>query len=225
LTPDILESIRRFDTCTIANAIERFGVRLRNEGYTLPGLQCVTGGFPRVIGYAVTCRVRSADPPLTGRTYFEPTEWWTAIEKLPAPRIAVIEHVDWEAGGSVVGEVHAAILKAFDCSGVITNGNVRDIPAVAAMDFPMFARGISLSHAYAHIVHYGKPVEIFGLKIQAGDVIFADIHGAISIPLGITPKIPAVAEQIAASERRVIEVCQSADFSPQKLREAIQNNS
>jgi biotin carboxyl carrier protein len=33
----------QFDTCTIANAIEHFKVRLRNEGFTRPGLRCVTG--------------------------------------------------------------------------------------------------------------------------------------------------------------------------------------
>jgi hypothetical protein len=60
------EAIRQFDTCTIANAIEHFRVRLRNEGFTRPGLQCVTGGSPRLLGYAATCRVRSADPPMSG---------------------------------------------------------------------------------------------------------------------------------------------------------------
>src|ERR1035441_3370871 len=62
----ILEAIRQFDTCTIANAIEHFRVRLRNEGFTRPGLRSVTGGAPRLIGYAATCRMRSADPPMSG---------------------------------------------------------------------------------------------------------------------------------------------------------------
>ena len=43
LPAEMLEVIRQFDTCIIANAIEGFGVRLRNEGYTMPGLQCVSG--------------------------------------------------------------------------------------------------------------------------------------------------------------------------------------
>ena len=55
----LLEAIRGFDTCSIANAIEQFGVRLRNEGYTQPGLHCVTGGYPCLVGYAATCQVRS----------------------------------------------------------------------------------------------------------------------------------------------------------------------
>ena len=69
------DAIRQFDTCTIANAIEHFRVRLRNEGFTRPGLQCVTGGAPRLLGYAATCRVRCADPPVSGNAYADRTDW------------------------------------------------------------------------------------------------------------------------------------------------------
>src|ERR1035441_9949987 len=126
----ILEAVRQFDTCTIANAIEHFRVRLRNEGFTRPGLQCVTGGAPRLLGYAATCRVRSADPPMSGNAYVDRTDWWETIGLLPVPRIAVFQDLDSTASGaSTVGEVHAAVLKALQCEGVITNGCVRDIPA------------------------------------------------------------------------------------------------
>src|SRR5579872_1566330 len=119
LPPGVLEGIRRFDTCTIANAIERFRVRLRNEGYTREGLVCVTEDFPQVLGYAATFRVRSSEPSLTGNPYVERTDWWEAIGRLPVPRIAVIEDLDAGRGfASCVGEVHAAILKAFLCEGV-----------------------------------------------------------------------------------------------------------
>ena len=98
------DAIRQFDTCTIANAIERFGVRLRNEGFTRPGLQCVTGDLPRLLGYAATCRVRSADPPMSGNAYVDRTDWWETIGLLPVPRIAVIQNLDPLAGGaSIIG--------------------------------------------------------------------------------------------------------------------------
>jgi len=217
-----LEAIRQFDTCTIANAIEQFGVRLRNEGYTRPGLVCVTGGFPRLLGYAATCSVRSADPPMSGNSYLERTDWWSAIEALPMPRIAVIQDLEAENGSaSSVGEVHAAILKAFRCEGVITNGAVRDITGVSRMNFPMFARSVAVSHSYSHVVDYGNPVTIFGLKIRAGDLLYADCHGVVSIPHEIAPEIPAAAAKIRAHEERIIDVCQSSDFSREKLLRVI----
>ena len=222
LTPQVLEAIRQFDTCNISNAIEKFGVRLRNEGYTRPGLQCVTGGFPRLLGYAATARIRSSDPPLTGNSYLDRTDWWVGIQSLPAPRIAVIQDLHAESGlGSVVGEVHAAVLKALQCQGVITNGTVRDIPAVASMQFPMFARAPAVSHAYSHIVDYGEPVRIFGLEIRPGDLLFADCHGVISIPHEIAARLPEVAARTRVQERRIIDVCQSPEFSAEKLLEAI----
>ncbi len=218
----LLDAIRQFDTCTIANAIERFGVRLRNEGYTRPGLHCVTGGFPKAVGYAATCRVRTADPPVTGGNYRDRTDWWYGIEQLPAPRIAVIQDIELETGsGSVVGQVHAAILKAFHCEALVTNGAVRDLEAVAAMHFPMFAGSVAVSHAYLHVVDFGEPVEIFGLKVQSGDLLFADCHGAISIPLEIAPEVARVAAEINAHDRRIVELCQSPDFSREKLREVV----
>lgn len=221
--PDSLRALREFDTCTIANAIERFGVRLRNEGFTRPGLTCVTGEAT-LLGYAATCRVRSANPPMTGNRFLERTDWWSAIETLPAPRIAVIEDLDAEAGwASCVGEVHAAILQAFACQGVITNGAVRDVPAARNLGFPMFARAIAVSHGYSHMVDFGGPVDIFGLRIHSGDLLLADCHGVVSIPKQIAAELPPAAESIRRHEQRIVQVCQEKEFSPERLRRAIED--
>jgi regulator of RNase E activity RraA len=226
LSAQELESIRQFDTCTIANAIEQFGVRLRNEGFAQPGLRCMIPGSARVIGYAATSRVRSADPPATGGSYLDRTDWWEAMERLPAPRIAAIQDVDPEPGrGSAVGEVHSAILKAFKCRGVVTNGAVRDLPAVSRLGFPLFAPLVTVSHSYMHMVDYGQPVEILGLQVRAGDLLYADCHGVISIPVEIAPRLPEVAERIRSKERRIVQVCLAPDFSAERLLQAIRSDS
>ena len=220
-----IEALRRFDTCTIANALEEFKIRLRNEGYTRPGLACRTGVFPPVVGFAATCRVKTADPPLTGGYYFDRQDWWSAIESLPAPRIAVIEDVDPQPStGACVGEVHAAMLKAFRCAGVITNGAVRNLPAVSAMGFPMFAHSVALSHAYMHMVDFGSEVEIMGLKIRSGDLLMADCHGVISIPIEVVDELAAVAARMHAERRRIVDVCLSPDFTPEKLQHTLKND-
>ncbi len=221
LSAETLYAIRQYDTCTVANAIETFEKRLRNEGFTRPGLKNVTGGFPRLLGYAATCRVRTSDPPIRGGAYEDRTDWWAALERLPLPRIAVFQDLDPDSGGSVVGEVHAAILKAMHCGGVITNGSVRDLPAVTAMDFPMFAGSVTVSHAYTHVIDFGQPVKIFGLTIHPGDLLYADCHGAVSIPLDIAPRVPEVAAEIRAKEKRIVTLCQTPDFTREKLLEVL----
>ena len=225
LSSSQLEAIQQFDTCTIANAIEQFKVRLRNEGFTRPGLRCVTKGATCLLGYAATSKIRSSNPPMTGISYLDRTDWWTNIDRLPVPRIAVIQDVDPTPGrGACVGEVHAAILKALHCTGVITNGAVRDIPAVSKLDFPMFAPFVAVSHAYMHSVNYGQPVEIFGLQIRAGDLLYADCHGVVSIPLEIAAELPEAAARIRSKEQRIVQVCLSPGFSTEKLLKEIRSD-
>jgi 4-hydroxy-4-methyl-2-oxoglutarate aldolase len=225
LSPEQMEAIREFDTCTIANAIETFNIRLRNEGYTQPGLRCFTEDFPSILGFAATCRIRSSEPPMSGNAYLDRTDWWSAIGSLPVPRVAIVQDIDpGPSLGACVGEVHAAILKAFGCTGVITNGAVRDIPAAARMQFPMFARHVAVSHSYVHLIEYGCPVEIFGLKVRCGDLLYADCHGVVSIPLEIAAEVAAVATRIHAKERQIIDVCLSPGFSNAKLLEAIRKD-
>ena len=223
LTTDQLNAIKSYTTCMVANAIEVFNVRLRNEGYTRPGLRCVTGNLPPMFGYAATSRVKTENPPPVGHSYYDRTDWWDAIEALPEPRVAVIQDIDSTPGlGSSVGEVHASILKALNCAGVVTNGSVRDIPAVAAMQFPMFARSVSVSHSYIHMVDFGEPVSICGLAIRSGDLLYGDCHGLLSIPIEIAAEIPRVADKIARDRKKIIDLCQSPDFSLDKLRKQVQ---
>jgi regulator of RNase E activity RraA len=90
------------------------------------------------------------------------------------------------------------------------------------MQFPMFAPAVSVSHAYMHVVDFGAPVEIFGLLVQPGDLLFADVHGVVSIPLSIVERIPGVAAEIRAQEQSIVGLCQSPDFSLPKLLKAVQ---
>ena len=219
-----LEAIQQFDTCTIANAIEHFKVRLRSDGFTRPGLRCVTKGATRLLGYAATSRVRSSNPPMTGAAFLDRTEWWSNVETLPIPRVAVIQDMDPSPRGACMGEVHAAILKALNFAGVITNGPVRDIPALSELDFPVFAPFLSVSHAYMHVLDYGQPVEILGLQVHAGDLLFADCHGVVSIPMEIAAELPVVAARIRSKERRIVQLCLSPGFSTENLLKEIRSD-
>jgi len=205
----------------VANAIDTFKIRLRNEGYPRPGLKCLTPNLPPMLGYAATCRVKAEDPPV-GHTYYDRKDWWDAIERQPSPRVAVIKDIDTHPGfGSSVGEVHASILKVLGCAGVITNGSVRNVSKVSALGFRMFGTGVSVSQSYIHMVDSGGPVEICGLTIRTGDLLYADFNGLLSIPIEIAADIPGVAAQIERKRKTVIDLCQSPDFSLESLRKRL----
>jgi 4-hydroxy-4-methyl-2-oxoglutarate aldolase len=224
LTPGQLESLRRLDACTLANAIETFHKRLRNEGFVDHTVRCLFPQFEPMAGYAATIKIRGSAPPTVDGNYADRTDWWDYIVSLPTPRVVVVQDAATRPGlGSLVGAVHMNILQALHCSGVVTNGSVRDIPAAERAGFHYFAGNASVSHAYVHIVEIGKPVEIGGLQIQSGDLLHGDLHGVQSVPLDIAALIPPVAAQIMARERELIALCRSPEFSIEKLRAAVAN--
>ena len=214
-----LEALRQFDGGAIANAIETFDVRLRNEGFADGRVRCLFEDLPPVVGHAVTARVRCSSPPPVGHTYHDRTDWWTYLMTVPAPRIVVVEDIDDRPGlGAFVGHVHASILQALGCLAVATNGSVRDLQSVRRIAFQFFAPTVSVSHAFVHLVDFGQPVEIGGLHVASGDIVFGDRQGLLTIPPGVVDEIPGVAARMLAQEQQVVDLCRSSDFSLERLR-------
>ena len=225
-TPDQLEALRRLDACTLANAIETFSQRLRNEGYMDNSVHCLFPRLEPMIGYAATVKIRGSAPPMGNDPYPERTDWWDYILTLPAPRVVVVQDIATRQGvGSLIGAVNMHVLEALHCVGVVTNGAVRDIPSAESAGFHYFAGSVTVSHAYVHIIELGQPVEIGGLKIKSGDLLHGDVHGVQSIPLDLAEQIPAAAAKITAKEQELIALCRSPEFSLAKLRAAIGKRS
>jgi 4-hydroxy-4-methyl-2-oxoglutarate aldolase len=223
LSKEAFDALRRLDTCAVEDAIEAFDLRARNTGFTDSSIRCMFEDFPPMLGYAATARLRSGDRPMSGRSYHDRTEWWNSILKVPAPRIVVLEDVDDPPGiGAFLGDVHAAMLKALGCVGYVTNGAVREVPAVGQMDFHLFARNVGVSHAYARIIDHGCPVLVGGMVVRPGELLHGDRHGVVSVPRQIAGEIPAVAAKLADRDRRVLAVCSAPDFSVENLRKTMQ---
>jgi 4-hydroxy-4-methyl-2-oxoglutarate aldolase len=213
-----LDALRKFDTCTVSNAIETFGVRLRNTGFADDTIRCMFSDLMPVVGYAATARLRCGDPPMVGGVYHERKEWWTNILEVPPPRIVVLEDSDDPpADGGFLGSIHAAILKALGCVAYVTNGTVRDLPYVRGLGVQLFAGGVSVSHAYAHMFDLGAAVKVGGLEVKPGDLLHGDRHGLLKIPKEVAARIPPVAKRAQQTTQEILEFCQSADFSLDKL--------
>jgi 4-hydroxy-4-methyl-2-oxoglutarate aldolase len=220
-----LDALRALDTCTVSNAIETFGIRLRNTGFADSSVHCIFEDLPPMVGYAATARLRSGSPPMQGGSYHDRTDWWQRVLQVPPPRVIVLDDVDKPPGiGAFLGDVHAAILRALGCVGFVTNGAVRELPAVHKMGLNLFAGRVAVSHAYAHIFDVGSPVEIGGLQIQTGDLLHGDRHGLLLVPKLIAADVPAAAEKLREAEEKIIAFCESGDFSLGKLREVIQQS-
>ncbi|HTR38734.1 MAG TPA: RraA family protein [Bryobacteraceae bacterium] len=221
-----LNKLRAFDTCTVSNAIERLDVRLRNEGFVAHEVRCQFPDLSPMVGYAATARIRTSSPPMTQRCYYDRPDWWNYVASVPEPRVMVLQDVDHNLGlGAFVGEIHAVIGQVLRCVGCVTNGSVRDLPEVEAIGFHLFAGSVSVSHAYAHIIEFGEPVEIGGLKIESGDLLHGDRHGVLKIPFSIASQVPEEAYKVRCEEKELIEYCKSPGFSLDELTERIRSAS
>ena len=222
LSSDQVNQLRAFPTCVISDAIEAFGVRLRNEGFATSGFRCLFKNCPSMVGYAATCKVRSADPPIVGSRYVERTDWWKHITSIPSPRILVMEDIDREPGtGAFLGVVHVNILNALGCVGAVTNGAARELHGIETSGFQVFAGRLAISRAYIHIVEFGGLVEVGGLKIRPGDLIHGDRHGIINVPLDLAAQLPVVASSIKEKKQQVIELSRKPGVTFEELGQAL----
>jgi 4-hydroxy-4-methyl-2-oxoglutarate aldolase len=226
VTTDAVNALGALDGAALANAIETFGVRLRNEGFADGSIRCLFPDLPPAVGYAATARIRCSSPPPVGHQYLDRTDWWTYILSVPAPRFVVVQDVDERPGfGGFMGEVHSSILRALGCAGYATNGSVRDLAAVRGrVAFPLFASGVAVSHAFAHIVDFGAPVEIGGLPVASGDLLFGDAHGVQAVPPQLVERLPAAVAELTLREREIVALCRSPQFSLDALRALVRRS-
>jgi regulator of RNase E activity RraA len=162
-----------------------------------------------MVGFAKTVTMRARDKVGGGSYMAKRMDYLDYVAAAPQPGIAVIEDLDDPAGyGAFWGEVQSNIHKALGCLGTITNGSIRDIPQIAE-GFQMLAGSLSPSHAYVHVEDFGIPVTIHGMAVKSGDLIHADQHGAIVVPVNTIDGMKDAADKLAATEAKIIAAAKS----------------
>ena len=204
LTKEQMEFLKSMDTPTVCNVIEMVAPERRGHGYTVKHLFCPFPDLPPIVGFAKTVTAKAKDKA-SGDYMAKRMDYLDYVASEPRPSISVIEDLDEDVGyGAFWGEVQSNIHKALGCLGVITNGSIRDIPMIAP-GFQMLAGSLSPSHAYTRVEDFGKPVTVHGMKVNSGDLIHADQHGAVVVPLEIIPKMKAALDDLNAREAKIIK--------------------
>jgi regulator of RNase E activity RraA len=214
--PDkILEALQRYDTPTLANAIEEFDVRPRDEGFASLDIRCMFPELGVMVGYAATATIRAR-----GRGHDDQSPLWAHVLGIPGPRVVVVQDLDEPpAHGALWGEVNATIFQTLGCVGAVTDGCVRDLSEVRDMGFHFFARGPGVSHAYVRVESVGEPVQLGGLTVGPGDLIHADQHGVLLVPGEIAGQLPEAADRVIEREQTFLRWVRSPEFDPDRLAE------
>jgi regulator of RNase E activity RraA len=209
---NLLKLLQSVDTPTVCNAIE---VAQGKRGFNAFTRGTMLASDPRsMVGYAVTAQIAALAPPTEDPATIRARRmaYYRAMAEGPKPSVAVVEDLDYpDCIGAYWGEVNTTIHKGFGMSGALTNGVMRDLGDLAA-DFPVVAGSIGPSHAFAHVRSVNVPVTIHGLKINSGDLVHADRHGAVVVPPEVIPQLAAAIAKMQATEQLILAPARAAGF-------------
>ncbi len=122
-----------------------------------------------------------------------------AMERVPRGSVLVVGTGNFVAG--YWGEVLTVAAEAAGVAGLVIDGGVRDVAAIAARRFPVFARGISVRGTVkASAPSVGQPMTFTGVPVANGDLVVADDDGVIIVPAADAARTIAAGEARAAKE-------------------------
>ena len=104
------------------------------------------------------------------------------------------------------GEVLTVAAQAAGVVGLVIDGGVRDIAALKARRFPVFARGISVRGTVkASATSVGQAFNFNGAEVAPGDLLVADDDGVIIIPKAHAARTFAEGESRADKEAHMMQ--------------------
>lgn len=103
------------------------------------------------------------------------------------------------------GELLTATAKKRGANGAVVNGFHRDTPMVLEQNWPVFSRGryAQDSGVRTQVADYRCPIEVGGVWINPGNLVFGDLDGVLIIPGEIEEKVVTLALAKARAEKVV----------------------
>lgn len=114
-------------------------------------------------------------------------------------------------GGSIPcacwGEIMTQTARVRGAAGAVLDGHHRDTRGVIAQQWPVFSRGSFGQDAAVRtqVSDYRCPIEIGGVRIVPGDIVFGDVDGVVVIPQDRLSEVIGAALDKVRSEQRVME--------------------
>ena len=218
----IFETLRKYDSATIANVVELFDHRAHTAGYMRGAVRAIYPDLEPVVGYASTATFRSAYPSNAQNSYQKLPEQLRRMEEWPGPKIAVIQDLDQPPAAATFGEVMCTAYQRFGCVAIVTNGAARDIAQIRRMNLPVFASSVIVSHGYSRLEDIHVPVQIDGLTVNPGDILHADANGVVLIPDQILEPVAYLCEDFVAVEQNVLDYLHGKEATVDGYEKSVQ---
>lgn len=178
--------LKRWNTPTIYNGWEQITQSdIAADAFNLEETRDFMPQMGPMVGYAVTVVIEPSNPAHKKANAEAWIEYRKYVASVAGPKIVVVQDMDKpRVIGSFWGEVNSNAHRALGCVGTIVDGAIRDVDEMTNAGFKALARRLCVGHAHVHPVAWGGEVEVFGRRVQPGQLIHADKHGFLVVPDG-----------------------------------------
>lgn len=200
-TAELLARLAALDTCAVSDALDGYG-----QAGVLTGLRPLWP-VPRVVaGRVRTLRVGPREPG-AGPTVHLGTQLIETAERGDVVLVDAGARTDVSSWGGIL----ATAATQAGVAGVVIDGACRDIGESEALGLPVFGRAVVPTSARGRIVQLGmdEPITVCGVPASTGDLLVADVCGAVVVPAGLAEQVVELAERIAARERDMVAAVRS----------------
>ena len=183
LRPKEIEMLTQVSTATYTTVLLKMGLRNVWIRHAKP----LVSDCRRIAGRAFTVRFVPAREDLaTPASWASPISSRGAIEQMPSGCIAVVDAMGVTDAG-VWGDILCERMVYRGVAGMVTDGAVRDLAGVQGTGLPIWAAGTAASPSVASLTFadWQLPVACGGVAVIPGDVIVADMDGAVVIPAAL----------------------------------------
>jgi regulator of RNase E activity RraA len=129
-----------------------------------------------------------------------------AVESLTPGEVLVIE-ARGEPDAGTIGDIYVLRAMRRGAAGVVTDGALRDTPAIRALGLPVY-------HRSSHAATFGRvhmpldhqvPIACAGVTILPGDILVGDGEGVVVVPAGLVEEVAGDAVRQELEEEWAIE--------------------
>ena len=102
------------------------------------------------------------------------------------------------------GELLSTAAHVRGAAGAVMDGLTRDVRAIRALKFPVFAAGIGPldSKGRGKVADIDVPIECAGTRIEPGDLVFGDVDGVVVVPRHAEDEVLSRAFEKVSNENR-----------------------
>ena len=199
LTDDLKTKLTSVSTATITSQLQRRGF----QNCFLSGLHPLNDG-QSMVGYAHTLRYVPVRPDLS--KLIGSNAQRDAAESIEPDEVLIIEARGEQHAGTI-GDIFAMRAKQRGGVGIITDGALRDTPAIKSLGIAVYhqsSHASVLSRRHSPLAHQ-VPIACAGVTVLPGDIIVGDEEGAVMIPAAMLVEIAEASVEMEIAEEFAIE--------------------